>query len=289
MVRQISNAKYEDGKNIFTIGDDITPALYLVKRGKVEIIKKNGTIEPKVAGEYFGYYHVLTTSEGGHDTVPTSVRAKYTARPVGDTACGILTLQELATFTTVSTKKAPDVEEPTEEEPLFPLEDLVKHRILGEGQFGIVWLVTNKQAEDMDPYALKIQQVNDPSRPDSAALIRKEVSTMKALQCPFIVPIYSTYEDNSSISMLMGLAPGGELFDLVHQEDEDGNWHSGLQEAHASFFATIVADVMAFMHHQKYLYRDLKPENVLIDSDGYPVITDFGFGTYTLWRALNCL
>ena len=78
--------------------------------------------------------------------------------------------------------------------------------------------------------------------------------------------------------MLLSLAPGGELFDIIHQEDENGDWHSGLQEKVASFYSTVVADALAFMHHQKYIYRDLKPENILIDRHGYPVITDFGFG-----------
>ena len=78
----------------------------------------------------------------------------------------------------------------------------------------------------------------------------------------------------------MCLVYGGELFDVLHYQDENGKWSSGIPEDHAKFYAMIIADTLEYMHRKSLVYRDLKPENVLIDREGYPVICDFGFGKY---------
>lgn len=48
-------------------------------------------------------------------------------------------------------------------------------------------------------------------------------------------------------------------------------------ESIAKFYIAGIAQGISFMHRQGYVYRDLKPENVLLDGRGYPVIIDFGF------------
>lgn len=80
--------------------------------------------------------------------------------------------------------------------------------------------------------------------------------------------------------MLMRLVPYGELWDRMHIEDDKGSWSSGLPEDHAKFYAMSIADTLNFIHSRGVIYRDLKPENVLIDVDGYPVIVDFGFAKF---------
>jgi hypothetical protein len=273
-VRQITETKFEEGHVIFIRDDKMTPALYLVRKGAVQIVKKNGqefTIGP---GGHFSEEYLMFNSKGSRDTVPKYAIAKYSAAALEDTECGVLTLADLATVTgRVNTK-------PAVEDLPVALEDLVRHRILGEGQFGTVWLVTNKAAKKPEPYALKIQYTDDGERADAGDCIRREVKMMQALQHHFIIEVLNTYEETGSISMLLSLAPGGELFDIIHHQDETGGWVSGLGEEKGRFYAAVVADTLAFMHRQKYVYRDLKPENILIDKDGYPMITDFGFGTF---------
>jgi hypothetical protein len=48
----------------------------------------------------------------------------------------------------------------------------------------------------------------------------------------------------------------------------------------AKFYAFLLADTLSFIHSKKYVYRDMKAENVLIDDDGYPILCDFGFTKY---------
>ena len=160
------------------------------------------------------------------------------------------------------------------------LDDLERLTVLGEGEFGEVWLVQCNVLDKKEKFALKIQSTEE-GNPDIEELIRREIKVTKTLQHPFIVDLVHTYERDYNVYMLMGLVTGGELWDRVHIEDESGNWSSGLAEQDAKFYALLIADTLKFMHDKNFLYRDLKPENVMIDADGYPVIVDFGFAKQT--------
>ena len=158
------------------------------------------------------------------------------------------------------------------------LSDLEKISILGEGQFGEVWLVkANISGAEEDEFALKIQNKDVGSCAQEAKeLLKNEVKVMKKLDHPFISRLLHAFEDKQSHYMLMELYSGGELWDLIHKQDANDKWTSGMQEAHAKFYAMILADALSYIHSKRILYRDLKPENVMICGDGYPVIVDFG-------------
>ena len=66
----------------------------------------------------------------------------------------------------------------------------------------------------------------------------------------------------------MELAPGGVLATLLGEP---------LPDLAAKFFVACATSVLGFLHARKILYRDLKPENLLLDSQGYIKMIDFGF------------
>ena len=160
------------------------------------------------------------------------------------------------------------------------LDDLERHHVLGEGQFGEVFFVSTYVNDEygQQHFALKSQKKDDPTRGDSVAAIRREIEVLQLMDHPFIVGLVHHYEDTDHLYILMNLVHGGELFDVIHTENDDGTWSSGLPESDAKFYAMVVADTLDYIHRKQYVYRDLKPENVLIDKDGYPIICDFGFG-----------
>jgi serine/threonine protein kinase len=75
--------------------------------------------------------------------------------------------------------------------------------------------------------------------------------------------------------------PGGELFTYLRNVGQ-------LESGHARFYAAQVALMFEYLHSKNIVYRDLKPENLLIAQDGHLRLTDFGFAkvlegrTYTL-------
>eukprot|EP00934_Nitzschia_sp_Nitz4_P009437 Nitzschia sp. Nitz4//scaffold22_size323478//102097//107031//NITZ4_000519-RA/size323478-processed-gene-0.454-mRNA-1//-1//CDS//3329542971//9427//frame0 len=271
LVRQITNVEFKAGIDIFEFNEKVPPAMYIVRQGRVKVVKKNGEERMIEAGGYFGHEYMLFTSKQSKDIVPDFVVVKYAAMTLEKTICGVLTLQEVG-IVSGRIQVMQDIESTQN----IAMEDLERHRVLGEGQFGVVWLVTVKTM-DTDPYALKMQYLDDPCRDDAIDCIREEIRMMRAVHHQFIIQVVNTYEEEDIISMLLTLAPGGELFDILHRQDVNGWWVSGVAEPIAKFYSMVVADTLAFMHRQKFIYRDLKPENILIDKDGYPVLTDFGF------------
>eukprot|EP00531_Pseudo-nitzschia_arenysensis_P017130 CAMPEP_0116115964 /NCGR_PEP_ID=MMETSP0329-20121206/785_1 /TAXON_ID=697910 /ORGANISM="Pseudo-nitzschia arenysensis, Strain B593" /LENGTH=1188 /DNA_ID=CAMNT_0003609427 /DNA_START=62 /DNA_END=3628 /DNA_ORIENTATION=- len=161
-------------------------------------------------------------------------------------------------------------------------DELERIKVLGEGQFGEVWLVAAnldvKEQEESKRYefALKLQETYDEYREETAV---HEIKIMREVSgYPFLSMLYRSYETEESKDMLLGLIPGGELWDTIHQEDEEtGEWLSGLSEGHSRFYALLVADTLDYLHSKHYVFRDLKPENIMLDGWGYPIIVDFGF------------
>mmetsp|Transcript_17924 Transcript_17924/g.39540 ORF Transcript_17924/g.39540 Transcript_17924/m.39540 type:complete len:267 (-) Transcript_17924:7-807(-) len=99
---------------------------------------------------------------------------------------------------------------------------------------------------------------------------------------PFILGLYKTFKDKHSLYLLLEVVLGGELFTLLHIRG------GALSNSDARFYAACVVDAMEYLHSRKIVYRDLKPENLMIDDKGYIKVVDFGFAkivedkTYTL-------
>eukprot|EP00210_Caulerpa_lentillifera_P000821 g794.t2 len=160
------------------------------------------------------------------------------------------------------------------------LKDLKEEGILGTGGFGRVLLVSY----DSKYYALKCMSKAYVMESGLQDHVLREREIMKELESPFIVALKSTFKDKHNIYMLMESVMGGELFTYLQTRKK------ALSESHARFYAASVICAFEYMHDRQIVYRDLKPENLLIDEKGYVKITDFGFAkrmllggkTYTL-------
>ena len=141
------------------------------------------------------------------------------------------------------------------------LEDLKKHEMLGTGQFGEVFLVSAYVSPEYGKqlFALKTQKKNDSLRGDSVAAIKREIELLKCMDHPYIVNLVHYYENPEEMHILMGAVYGGELFDVIHTENSDGTWSSGLPESDANFYAMVIVDTLDYIHRKQFVYRDLKP------------------------------
>lgn len=174
----------------------------------------------------------------------------------------------------------------TEEEDFFAkvssyrMNDLLRLKILGEGQFGQVWLVSDKSR---NAFALKLFAKYDLIEEGEIDMILDEAKMQQKIHNnPFIVKLYSIFQDAQIIYMLMQFAQGGELFSVIQKYSEENASADviGMPETQAKFYTVCIADAIAHMHSLQVAYRDLKPENCMIDSHGYPMLIDFGYAKY---------
>ena len=110
-------------------------------------------------------------------------------------------------------------------------------------------------------------------------LSEKEILT--SLDHPFVVKLAGTFQDSRFLYMCLEYIIGGEFFTHLRKA---GRFDSNVSR----FYAAQIVCIFEYLHSSDIIYRDLPPENLLLDATGYIQITDFGFAkrvafkTYTL-------
>jgi len=151
------------------------------------------------------------------------------------------------------------------------LEDFTRLRTLGTGTFGRVYLVRNKNNNKC--YSLKVLKKLDVVRMKQVEHVKNEKQILMAIDCPFVVTIYKTYNDMSNLYILAEYVIGGELFSHLRKM---GRFPVDI----ARFLIAQVVLALEYMHKKNIVYRDLKPENILLTNNGYIKIVDFGFSKF---------
>jgi protein kinase X len=100
--------------------------------------------------------------------------------------------------------------------------------------------------------------------------IKSEVKILSTISHPFIVNLHGHTQDDRRIYLLFEYVPGGELFSYLRREGRFAN-------DHARFYAAQISLAFDYLHSMNIVYRDLKPENLLLNAKGHMKITDFGF------------
>lgn len=141
---------------------------------------------------------------------------------------------------------------------------------LGTGTFGRVRLVSYEFQGKEVWYAFKMLKKSEIIRLKQVDHIKSEKAILQKILHPFIVNLYAAFQDDKSLYMLMEYVIGGELFSQLRLVGRFSNDTS-------RFYAAEIILAFDYLHKKNIVYRDLKPENLLIDKDGHMKITDFGF------------
>lgn len=109
--------------------------------------------------------------------------------------------------------------------------------------------------------------------------IMNEKNILASCKHPFILELLGTLKDDDQIYMLMELVQGGELWVYIYDRLDllPRTKIGGFQKEHAQFYAGCVVSAFQYVHDKGVAYRDLKPENLLMDARGYLKVIDFGF------------
>ncbi|CUI14519.1 protein kinase, putative [Bodo saltans] len=159
-------------------------------------------------------------------------------------------------------------EEQNEECASWKLSDFEMKETLGTGTFGRVRLCRQKGTGKY--MALKILKKQEILRMKQVDHILTEASILSEIRHPFIVNMFKGFMDDDRLYILLEYVVGGELFSHLRKA---GKFPNDV----AKFYSSEVCVAIEYLHNKDIIYRDLKPENLLLDNTGHIKITDFGF------------
>jgi len=100
-------------------------------------------------------------------------------------------------------------------------------------------------------------------------LLKREREILISVDHPFILKLVRSFKDEDNVYFLTELVTGGELLDVLDHLDR-------LNRYQTQFYLGSIAVALEYLHEKLIVYRDLKPENVMVDAHGFVKLIDFG-------------
>uniref|UniRef100_A0A8C1T258 protein kinase C n=1 Tax=Cyprinus carpio TaxID=7962 RepID=A0A8C1T258_CYPCA len=232
-------------------------------RNAIPTVNNTGTYSPHAHTVQTGEISVEKLSLDFDSPVKVDIRRDVmdTGTPVRDS------LYNSSSFL-INPSPSPCNSSPLSKTPLS-LQDFRLIAVLGRGHFGKVLLAEYKKSGNM--YAIKALKKGDIVARDEVESLMCEkriFETVNSAQHPFLVNLFACFQTPEHVCFVMEYTAGGDLMMHIHADV--------FTEPRAVFYAACVVLGLQFLHDNKIVYRDLKLDNLLLDTEGYVKIADFG-------------
>lgn len=253
-----------------TTGD----TFYIISEGSVKVTKnQSGSKEEEVAqlqkGAYFGELALQSEEKRSANIYAIGEVTCYSL----DRHAFISLIGRLDDDHTEKVEKIKDPEKKSLSGGLenAKIEDARVLKSLGQGGFGDVKLVYFVAAGvEKKPYALKCVQKCRIVQYGQQRHIMDEKNILLQMRSPFLLSLHMTFRDNKQVYLLTDAYLGGDLWRLLHARGP-------FPDTVARFYIGCVVEAFDYLHQRGIVYRDLKPENLMLDINGYLRLVDLGF------------
>jgi CRP-like cAMP-binding protein len=267
--------------------------LYILSEGSVDITKDGNVVANLVAGQTMEESHIigeqalLSNEPRGATATVASADATLLVLERRDFEQLLGSVQDImsesaeqrAKNVTDAGKRA-TASGSSRKNDSIAYDSLVSKGLLGCGAFGIVDLVKCSETPDTF-FALKGLNKGWIVKSGMQKRTQSERDILMMLDSQFIVKLHACYNESQTLYFLLELAQGGELFEVYEKLSLAGS------PPHAKYYSASVALAFHHLHTRKIIYRDLKPENLLLDKDGHLKVTDMGLAKFTFGKTYS--
>jgi len=150
------------------------------------------------------------------------------------------------------------------------VEDFEPLKVIGKGAFGVVRLV--QKVDTGHVYAMKVLRKAEMVEKEQVAHVRAERDILVEVDHTWVVKMFYSFQDSDALYLVMEFLPGGDIMTLLMKKDT-------LPEEAAQFYMAETALAIETIHKLGFIHRDIKPDNLLLDSKGHVKLSDFGLCT----------
>eukprot|EP00913_Durusdinium_trenchii_P004420 g4099.t1 len=254
VIRSFEKCEYASGEVVVKQGAQANH-FYLIQSGAIGVSRDGQRLRVLLKWDYFGERGLL-------------LQENRSATCEADEPSTLLRLEKAVFADIVGTFRKELEHRMMLQDLKIEMSDLYVKAVVGRGSFGLVKLVFHKR-DKQKYYALKCigkKQVVQ-QKQEKSMLLEREINA----QCyhPCIMHFITTFQDSKNVYFLTEFLGGGDLFTAIR---EIGN----LSKRQSQFFGGCITLALEYLHARSIMYRDLKPENVVLDFRGNAKLVDFG-------------
>ncbi|CAG9327699.1 unnamed protein product [Blepharisma stoltei] len=254
LVRELSVQEYFH-QEIIVEQNSSGDSIFIIRSGTVDVFKDGVRTRSITLYDYFGERSVL------FDEVRTA-----TVIANGPVSCWVLSKESFLNVIDAMIREQL-VKRIELQDNNISLSELAIVKLLGRGRFGIVHLVVHKDNKRL--YMLKSinrKKIEEYHIQENLILER---NILLQMDHPNVIKLVKTFKDIKRIYFLMEYVRGMDFFDVIRRMNE-------VTEQNSQFFVASLLTNLEYIHERSIVYRDLRPENIMIDEDGYTKLTNFG-------------